>query len=146
MRKRTTALAVIRWVLIIGVFVLLFVSVLGWAYMRAATDVMEDVNSPDGKWDALLMVRNGGGMTGFSTQVSVVSRSNRVARAIAICSPGNVFIADDDHGAIPIDLAGRMQVKVTWASEAELVIAYPLRARVFKQETQFRSLKIKYKN
>jgi hypothetical protein len=73
------------------------------AYVRMGTTVIADFISPDGRWDAVLMVRNGGAMTGYSTAVSVV-RANRVNRQLelyALYRPVHVFVADDNDGAVP---------------------------------------------
>ena len=118
--------------------------VAGLAFLKSATQVVADIPSPDGKWDAMLMERNGGAMTDYSTQVSIVPAASRLARGIAIVRAGNVFVADGDHGAVAVDGNGLMTVRVTWASGSELVIAYPPKVRVFKQRTRFQSLTIRY--
>jgi hypothetical protein len=41
------------------------------AYLRLGTTFIQEFPSPDGNWDAVLMVRNGGAMTGYATVVSV---------------------------------------------------------------------------
>jgi hypothetical protein len=134
---------VLGCLLILAVMAVVFV-VAGLAFMKSATQVVADIPSPGDKWDAMLMVRNGGAMTDYSTQVSIVPAASRLARGIAIVRAGNVFVADGDHGAVAVDGNGLMSVRVTWVSATELVIAYPPKARVFKQRTRFQSLTIRY--
>ncbi len=42
------------------------------AYLGMGTSVVGDFVSPDGTFDAVLMVRNGGAATGYSTGISLV--------------------------------------------------------------------------
>jgi 3-deoxy-D-manno-octulosonic acid (KDO) 8-phosphate synthase len=110
------------------------------------TTVIGDSVSPDRKWDAVLMVRNGGAMTGYSTVISVV-RANWVARQIALLAlyrPVHVFVADDNDGAVRSGNRGQMDVKIRWASATELIIAYAEKARVARQDPRFRSVTIQY--
>ena len=63
------------------------------AYVRLGTTVIANIPSPNGKWDAVLMVRNGGAMTGYATAIALVS-NNWISRQIAtffILSITNVF-------------------------------------------------------
>jgi len=132
---------------LLAVFIIwALVSIASLAFVRSATDVVDHVSSPDGKWDVVLMVRNGGATTDFSTQLSVVPAGSRLARENAICRPGNVFIADGNHGAVAVDERGLMHIRVVWQSGNEILITYPPNARVFRQERRFQSLNIKYDN
>ena len=115
------------------------------ALVRSWTEVVGDLPSPDGKWDVVLMVRNAGAVTDYSTQLSVVPAS-RLSREIALCRPGNVFIANGNKGAVPVDARGMMHVDVVWKSPDLVVITFPSSARVFKQERRFKSLTINYEN
>lgn len=131
--------------LLVGIFVIyILMTVASLAFVRSATDVVGDVLSPDGKWDAMLMVRNGGATTDFSTQLSLVRAGSRLARETAICRPGNVFVADANDGAIVVDHRGLMPVSVVWESGTQLRITYPPNARVFKRERHFQTLTINY--
>ena len=116
------------------------------ALVRSWTEVVGDVPSPDGKWDVVLMVRNAGATTDYSTQLSVVLAGRRLSREIAMCRPGNVFIADGNHGAVAVNDRGFMHVDVLWQSPNLVVITFPPSAHVFKQERRFQSLTINYDN
>ena len=114
------------------------------ALVRSWTEVIGDVPSPDGKWDVVLMVRNAGATTDFSTQLSIVPAGGRLSREIAFCRPGNVFIADGNHGAVTVDNRGLMHVDVIWQSPDLVRITFPRSARVFKQKRRFQSVIINY--
>jgi len=136
---------ILRWCLVI---VLLSVCGLGacGAYVRMGTTVIADFVSPDGRWDAVLMVRNGGAMTGYSTVISVV-RANWFARQLALYAlyrPVHVFVADDNNGAVGSGNQGQIDVKVRWTSTTELIVAYPEKARVAREDSKFRSVSIRY--
>jgi hypothetical protein len=47
--------------------------------------------------------------------------------------PGNVLSIDADHGKVPVDSDGKIEVKVRFDDESRLTLAYPAGARVFKQ-------------
>lgn len=112
--------------------------------VRLGTSVTSEIISPDNKWNAVLMVRNGGAMTGFSTQLSVINKGDTFAKQGVLWRVGNIFIADDDHGKVPVDGNGQINVKVVWASTSKLIVSYPKKARVFKQEPTFQSVTIGY--
>jgi hypothetical protein len=131
--------------LLAGVFVIYaLMTVASLAFVKSATNVVGDVFSPDGKWDVMLMVRNGGATTDFSTQLSIVPAGSRLARETAICRPGNVFVADGNNGAVSVDHRGLMPVNVVWESGTQLRITYPPNAHVFKREQHFQMLTINY--
>jgi len=116
----------------------------GNGYLRLGTDVVGNFPSPDGNWDALLMVRNGGAMTDFSTQISIIKARSFLARQIALCRPGNVFIADGNHGAISSGDQGQINVVIEWRSNKQIMITYPKDARIFKQLRSVASIGIEY--
>ena len=116
------------------------------ALVRSWTEVVGDVPSPDGKWDVVLMVRNAGATTDYSTQLSVIPAGARLSREIALCRPGNVFIADGNHGAVAVNDRGFMHVDVVWQSPNHVLITFPPSAHVFKQERRFQSVLVNYDN
>lgn len=133
---------VVIGILIIGSVVVMLAPLL---LVRSWTEVVGDVPSPDGKWDVVMMVRNAGAVTEYSTQISVV-RAGRLPRALALCRPGNVFIADGNHGTVAVDGRGFMDVDVAWKSPNLVAIHFPASARVFKQERRFQTLTLTYDN
>jgi hypothetical protein len=69
-----------------------------------------------------------------------------MARELAMCRAGNVFIADGAHGAVVVDQKGLMNISVTWESENQFAISYPPNARVFKQANRLQTVTVKYAN
>ena len=116
------------------------------AYVRWGTTVVGDFLSPDQKWDAVLIVRNGGAMTGYATAISVV-RANWLGRELALCAlyrPVHVFVADDNDGKVPWGSQGQINVKVRWASPTELVVTYPAETRVLRADSKVNSVTVRY--
>jgi len=113
------------------------------AYVRLGTTVIGDFVSPDGKHDAILMVRNGGAATGYGTGVSIVS-SNPLARQMALIRSMNLFVVDDNDGAVRWGDRGQLDVRISWLSNTQLRIQYPAKARVLKQEMSYQSATVQY--
>jgi hypothetical protein len=97
-------------------------------------DVRSDLESPDRSRRAIVFVRDCGATTGFSTQVSVIWKGEKFGN-----ESGNVFVADDDHGAV-----SEMTVRVRWEASDALVIQYPPKARIFFQTIRAHGTRIRY--
>jgi hypothetical protein len=95
--------------------------------------VIETVLAPEGKTKALVFERDCGATTDFSTHVSILDGSEALPR-----TAGNVFTADGDHGA------ATMTVRVHWVSPNHLVVSFPARARVFRQQAEVSGVRISY--
>lgn len=96
--------------------------------------VLSETQSPSGMRRAVVFERSCGATTGFSRQISVLPNHEDLFQ-----NAGNTFIADMDQKPIE-DLA----LKTRWTTADELVVTYPVRARVFLQETRTRGVKISY--
>ena len=138
-----TNLMKLRWWFL--AFVLCALLIVGGcsAYLRSGTTVIGDFVSPDGMRDAILMVRNGGAATGYSTGVSLVPH-NGLARQLALIKRTNLFVVDDNDGAVRWGDRGQLDVKISWVSNTQLLVQYPAKARVFKQETSYQSTSVLY--
>ena len=97
--------------------------------------------SPDGKYKAVLFVRDCGATTGFSTQVSLL-RSNAQLKN----GSGNLFIADTDHGKIPSGQKGGPEVRIVWEGSKDIYIVHHENARVFKAEKKVNGINVNYKS
>ena len=124
--------------------VLLSILVSCCVYFRSGTTAIGDFVSPDGKWDALLMVRNGGATTSYATAISMVSADHSLSRQVALFRSGNLFVIDDNDGAVRVGDLGQIDVKLNWVSSTQLVITYPQNVHVYKQESGFPSVTVKY--
>jgi hypothetical protein len=99
------------------------------------------VRSPDGIHAAVVFERNCGATTGFSTQVSIVSSRDSLSS-----EPGNIFIADTDHGAAPAAAWGGPDVQIQWGSNTQLTVSYHRGARVFRRATSHSGIEILYRS
>ena len=100
--------------------------------------ILQDVPSPDGRRHAVIFDRECGATTGFSTQVSVLTRGRTVEDG------GNVFVADSDHRKAPTGASGEPIVTVHWLDKRTLEVRYDSRARIFVQEIRHDDTDIKY--
>lgn len=101
-------------------------------------DVVKSTPSPDGRWSAVLFQRDCGATTGFSTQISVVRRGGEPAGG------GNIFVADDDHGAAPTAAWGGPWADVKWSSPTTLTVFYDGRSRLFAKRERIVDVHISY--
>jgi hypothetical protein len=102
-------------------------------------EVTAEHKSPNGRSKAVVFQRDCGATTDFSTQVSIIDSTKGMPNWA-----GNAFRADSDHGIIPVDEKGVIQVRLTWESPRTLVITYPRGARIFLKETYVRGIAIRY--
>lgn len=130
------------WCFAFALFALLIVSCCS-AYIRLGTTVIDDVVSPDGVHDAVLMVRNGGAATGYVTGISLLSH-NPLARQFALTRRMNLFVIDDNDGMVRWGDRGQLDVKISWVSNTQLLVQYPAKARVFRQEASYQSTTVRY--
>jgi hypothetical protein len=130
------------WCFAFALFALLIVGGCS-AYVRLGTTVIGDFVSPDGVHDAVLMVRNGGAATGYATGISLLSH-NPLARQLALTRRMNLFVVDDNDGAVRWGDRGQLDVKISWVSNTQLLVQYPAKARVFKHEASYQSTTVRY--
>jgi hypothetical protein len=97
-------------------------------------DVLDETKSPSGKLKAVVFERDCGAMTRFSYQVSLIPSNENLPSGA-----GNVFTADDNHGAVVA-----MYIKTRWESDHSLVIEYPKNTRVFSKRNQVAGVSISY--
>jgi hypothetical protein len=82
-----------------------------------------EVPSPSGELHAVVFERECGATTGFSVQVSILRRGERLSNV-----GGNAFTADSGHTVLPL------QVKAEWESDRALRLTYDPRPRTFAKE------------
>ncbi|MGV1682500.1 hypothetical protein [Sphingopyxis sp. NJF-3] len=95
-------------------------------------------DSPDGLYSAVMFQRDCGATTTFSTQISVVKRG---AMPSGI---GNIFRADDDHGAATTGEWGGPWAEMRWLAPDHLLIRYAAKSRLFAQAGKLSGVKISY--
>jgi hypothetical protein len=94
--------------------------------------------SPDGSHVAVLFQRDCGATTGFSTQISILDANGKPSGG------GNVFIADDNHGAARIGDWEGSWAEMKWLSPEHLLIRYAAKSRLFKQVERVSGVGITY--
>ncbi|WP_024304573.1 hypothetical protein [Pseudogulbenkiania sp. MAI-1] len=130
-----------KWIIVAaGVF--FGMAIVGGYYVShsmCTNEVIAELPSPERDYRAVVFQRDCGALTGFSTQVSVFrSWSFRGNGA------GNVFIADSNHGAVPVGQGGGPEARVRWRSPRTLVVSYHRNARVFLAERQVGAVQIEF--
>ena len=102
-------------------------------------NLVNRVPSPDGQWEAVIYERSCGATTDFSTHLSVLRTGARVPN-----KPGNLFIADSDHGSAPLVEGNVINMSIQWAGSDSLVVRYDRRARVFAQVSHVQNITVAY--
>ena len=102
--------------------------------------VMRQIKSPDRQYQAVIFERDCGATSDFSTQISII----RADKSLRQNEVGNIFRADSDHGAVPVDAKGLIAVDVQWVDKRTLSIAYPAKARVFSHEPTAGDVAVRY--
>jgi hypothetical protein len=115
-----------------------------WGIPKTGDDRYRRFCIADGTHDAVLTVRNGGAAAGYSTDVSLVHAQIPLARQIALLESGDLFVIDDNDGAVRWGDRGQLDVKVRWVSNNELLVQFPSKARVFKEVTSYESTTVRY--
>lgn len=87
--------------------------------------LVQAVDAPAGGMKAVLFQRDCGATTSFSTQISIIASNE------ALSGGGNVFVADDDHGAAAGAAWGGPWAELEWLSPTRLLVRYDKNARVF---------------
>ena len=126
----------IRFLLLIGVGSLGF----GPSCAPACgVSLVRRVPSPGERWEAVLYERSCGATTDFGTHLSVVRTGAKLPN-----KPGNVFIADSDHGRAPLVQGNVIAISIQWAGPDSLVVRYDRRARVFSQEPKVQGVSVQF--
>jgi hypothetical protein len=95
-------------------------------------------DAPDGLHSAIIFQRDCGATTGFSTQVSIVTKGGQPSGS------GNIFRADDGHGAAAVGDWGGPWAEQRWLTSDHLLIRYAAKSRLFKQAEQSSGVRISY--
>ncbi len=101
-------------------------------------DIVSRVDAPGGALSAVMFQRDCGATTGFTTQVSIL----RAGEALA--GKGNVFIADDDHGAARVGPWDGPWADIRWLGPDHLRIRYAAKTRVFLKQESMAGVRVTY--
>ena len=100
--------------------------------------LVQVLKAPGGRHAAALFQRDCGATTSFSTQISLLVPGDKVTGG------GNVFIADDNHGAAAVGKWQGSWADVRWLSPDHLLVRYAAKSRIFKQAHDVAGVKITY--
>ena len=118
--------------------VVLTSATLGFAGTLCANQVVDTIESPDGKFKAVVFVRACSQPARFSTQVSIL-RNDRSLTNVA----GNVFMCAGSYGRSSRG-AGGSRVTANWEAKDLLVIRYPLEAEVLAAKPARKRIRVRY--
>jgi hypothetical protein len=111
--------------------VLIVLPILSSCNSLCKNEIITELPSADGKLKAVVFQRDCGATTDYSTQVSILKISDKLAN-----KGGNIFAADSNHGAAPIGEKGGPNVDVAWKGESRLLIKHHPKARLFKSKNK----------
>jgi hypothetical protein len=124
---------VIVWLVGISVVAIAAMLVVAWQFSdrMCANEMITEVRAPDGKHKVVVFQRDCGATTGFSTQLSLLRSGGALDN-----DPGNIFVADTNHGAAPAGLRDGPSVNVTWIDSDSLEVKFHPKARIFVANKQ----------
>lgn len=99
---------------------------------------LQTISTPEGQRKAIIFQRDCGATTGFNTQISILQANEGLPN-----EGGNTFIADTDHGQAASGPKGP-ELNVQWQNDAELIVKYDKRMRIYRCEQMVRGVRIKY--
>lgn len=89
--------------------------------------IVSETRSSDSQYSAVVFQRDCGATSAFTTQVSVLPFGEEPKQS------GNVFVADDNHGAAQVGNWGGPWVSVKWRGANHLQVTYAKGARIFEK-------------
>jgi hypothetical protein len=122
----------LRWILGAGFWVLA-------GCETCVNHVVSEAHSPGGQWKVITFERDCGTTTGFSTQISVLDSVGALGGG-----DGNVFIADDNHGAVKLSADHTIPLRVLWKTDTQFAIQYPEGARIFRQQRTYGPVSVSF--
>jgi hypothetical protein len=105
---------------------------------QCSNDSIHQLPSPSGDLKVILFQRDCGATTGFSSQISLLPRSEKLPN-----DAGNIFIADQKQDG-PTGFWHGPLIKMAWLNNRTLEIRYHHSARTFKKEQQLGDTLIRY--
>jgi hypothetical protein len=110
----------------------------GCSDFPCGNQIIKEETAPDGRTRAVLFQRDCGATTAFSTQISILKIGE------ALSGPGNVFVADTNHGAAAATDWGGPWADARWLSPSDLLITHDEKARIFKSEYHQSSINVTF--
>lgn len=107
-----------------------------------ATTVFDQVQSPSGKYKAVLFQIDCDATSDFNSHVVIVDSGFDTSEQKSL--PKSFFVADRDHGRAPAGLTRGPEVKLTWLSDKQLQLQYHQYARIFRSDSNQHGVAIHY--
>jgi len=131
--------------LLIGIFLVgtIFILTLSLVFGDSCANQIVNIKiSPDKKYQAVTFIRDCGATTGFSTQLSILKATDTFDKAD---EKGNILIMSDKIGDGLMDENGGAKIKTNWTEDNKLEILYDSRTETSKRETEYKDIKIDYR-
>lgn len=95
--------------------------------------------SPNQAMKAVIFERDCGATTRFSTHVAILDTSASLKDA-----GQSLFVADTNRGNAPAGPGGGPEIRLRWLSDSSLEIQHHRLARVIREDSKFKSVKVTY--
>ncbi|HEY9049494.1 MAG TPA: hypothetical protein VIN08_26530 [Ohtaekwangia sp.] len=102
--------------------------------------MVKELTSPDGKYKAVVFIRDCGATTGFSTQVSILDNTTALDNDMA----GNILVMSDHASEGRMFAEGGARVNIAWINNRKLRIQYDPRTETYEQKTEWNDTEIVY--
>jgi hypothetical protein len=109
-----------------------------WGDM-CGNQIVEEVQSPNNKFKAVIFTRDCGATTGYSTQLSILEMTDQLEN-----ETGNTFILSDNVGDGLSFANGGARIGVIWTGDSALTVYFDNRTDFTSQETEIQDIKITY--
>lgn len=107
-----------------------------------ANTVFDQIQSPSGKYKAVLFQIDCGATIDFNSQVVIVDGGFDTSDPKSL--PKSFFVADTDHGRAPVGVTRGPEVKLTWLSDERLELRHHQFARIFRSESNQSGVAVEY--
>lgn len=131
-----------------GLFALAIIVVGGfWLFLSYTADkmcgnqILSSARLPEANVNVVVFERDCGATTGFSTQVSLIKEGEKLPN-----EPGNIFVADTNHGKAPSGEGGGPELQIEVISRNRIRILHHQDVRVFDKQNQWNGIYIEYEN
>lgn len=123
------------------VFILvMWTCIRGLVGSMCGNQIVSEQISPDRKFKCVVFVRDCGATTGFSTQVSIIRRNEKLRDD----DTGNVLTIDDHYYGGKINKFGGADVKVEWVTSKRVLLRFDGEAEVGTNENKIKGIEIMY--
>ena len=106
-------------------------------------EIINQISSPEGDFNAIIFERDCGATTSFSTHVALMP-NNKPSSSTVRNRKRSVVVADCNHNAAPQGPGGGPEMRLRWLSNKKLEIQYHKLARIINAESMSKGISIQY--